>query len=151
ATESYVEWVWQNYVNTGDRAPLDALYPVVQNIARDVAKAIEPKTGIVTHLPGGGEDYLYGAVDWPPQMRYGYDMTTTARTTVNVLAVDAFNRAGQIAEALGRPAGEAGNSRRLGATLGDAMRAKLTRADGVFVDGLRADGSQSPHAGQQAN
>jgi alpha-L-rhamnosidase len=151
ATESYVEWVWQNYVNTGDRAQLAALYPVVQNIARYVGKAIDPKTGLVTNLPGGGEDYLYGAVDWPPQMRYGYDMTTTARTTVNVLAVDAFNRAGQMAEALGRPAAEAGNDRRLAATLTNAMRSKLTRADGVFVDGLRADGSQSPHAGQQAN
>ena len=31
------------------------------------------------------------------------------------------------------------------------IRSRLERPDGVFVDGLRADGTQSPHASQQAN
>ena len=107
ATEQYVGWVWQTYLTTGDRTQLAALYPVVRNIADYVARAIDPTTGLVTRLPGGGEDYLYGLVDWPPQMRYGYDVGTAARTTENILAVDVFRRVGQMA-ARARPAGARG-------------------------------------------
>ena len=39
-------------------------------------------------------------------MRYGYDMATAARTTVNVMAVDAFRRVAELGAALGRPAAE---------------------------------------------
>ena len=67
-------------------------------------RAIDPATGLVTDLPGGGDgDYQYGIVDWPAPMRYGYDMATAARTTVNVMAVDAFDRVAQLGAALGRP------------------------------------------------
>ena len=151
ATESYVEWVWQSYPNSGNRDQLAALYATVTNITNYVARAIDPRTGLVTKLPGGGEDYLYGAVDWPPWMRYGYDMTTTARTTVNVLAVDDFRRAAAIAQALGRPASEVQQQQSRADALTRAMQSKLERPDGVFVDGLLASGKQSAHAGQQAN
>src|SRR5205823_6046813 len=80
-TEQYVDWVRQVYNATGDREGLATLYPIVKKIADYVARAIDPKSGLVTNLPGGGSDYLYGIVDWPPNMRYGYDMTTAARTT----------------------------------------------------------------------
>ena len=103
STEDYVEWVWKYWMTTGDRDQLAALYPVVRNITDYLARAIDPKTGLVTNLPGGGGDYLYGIVDWPPQMRYGYDMNTAARTTINVLAVDDFRRVAAMAQALGRP------------------------------------------------
>ena len=43
---------------TGDRDQLAPLYPVVRNIADYVARAIDPQTGLVTNLPGGGGDYL---------------------------------------------------------------------------------------------
>ena len=151
ATESYVEWVWQSYRNSGNRDQLAALYATVTNITNYVARAIDPRTGLVTKLPGGGEDYLYGAVDWPPWMRYGYDMTTTARTTVNVLAVDDFRHAAAIAHALGRPASEVQQQQSRADGLTRAMQSKLERPDGVFVDGLLASGKQSAHAGQQAN
>ena len=82
-------------MTTGDRDVLAALYPVVSKIADYVARAIDPQTGLVTKLPGGGEDYLYGAVDWPQWMRYGYDMNTTARTMINVLAVEDFRPVGE--------------------------------------------------------
>ena len=39
---------------------LAALYPVVRNITDYLARAVDPKTGLVTNLPGGGGDYLYG-------------------------------------------------------------------------------------------
>ena len=94
STEDYVDWVWKYWMTTGDRVQLAALYPVVRNITGYLARAIDPKTGLVTNLPGGGGDYLYGLVDWPPQMRYGYDMDTAARTTLNVMAVNVFRRVG---------------------------------------------------------
>ena len=77
---------------SGDRGQLAQLYPVVRNITGYLANAIDPKTGLVSNLPGGGGDYAGGMVDWPPQMRYGYDMSTTARTTLNIVAVDDFRR-----------------------------------------------------------
>jgi alpha-L-rhamnosidase len=151
ATQTYVEWVWHAYMTSGDRAQLASLYPVAAKICDYVARAVDPTTNLVTELPGGGEDYLYGAVDWPPQMRYGYDMKTTARTMINVLAVDDFDRCAQMAHALGRPAAEAKRHEQRAGSLRDAIRAKLARADGVFADGLEANGRQSTHASQQAN
>ena len=52
-------------------------------------RAVDGQTGLVTRLPGGSGDYQYGIVDWPPAMRYGYDVGTAARdTTANALAVE---------------------------------------------------------------
>ncbi len=150
-TQTFVEWVWQAYMTSGNRAQLESLYPTVTKITDYVARAIDPKTQLVTNLPGGGADYLYGAVDWPPQMRYGYDMTTAARTMMNVLAVDDFERAAAMARALDRPQRDIDRQVGRAKALRDAIRRRLTRADGIFVDGLHADGSQSTHASQQAN
>jgi alpha-L-rhamnosidase len=152
-TESYVQWVWKYWMASGDRDQLAALYPVVRNITAYLARAIDPKTGLVTNLPGGGGDYANGMIDWPPQMRYGYDMNTTARTTLNVLAVDDFERVAAMAKALGRTASESESAgeRKRAQALAKAIRKHLERPDGVFVDGLRADGTPSPHASQQAN
>ena len=140
STEEYVDWVWQTYETTGDVAQLASLYPVVKNVSDYVARAIDPKTGLVTNLPGGGGDYLYGLVDWPPQMRYGYDMATAARTTENVLAVDVF----RLVAADGRRCctARSRNARPSSAAptrLTTAMQARLRRPDGVFVDGLEAE------------
>ncbi|MGZ6950713.1 MAG: family 78 glycoside hydrolase catalytic domain [Acidimicrobiia bacterium] len=151
ATEQYVGWVWQTYLTTGDRTQLAALYPVVRNIADYVARAIDPVTGLVTYLPGGGDDYLHGLVDWPPQMRYGYDVGTAARTTENILAVDVFRRVGAMAAVLGRAAGEVALQADRTRALTAAIDTRLRRPDGVFVDGLEADGSPSAHASQLAN
>jgi alpha-L-rhamnosidase len=84
-------------------------------------------------------------------MRYGYDMDTAVRTTVNALAVNMFRRAADLAEVAGRPAAEVTAARRQADSLRAAMNAHLVRADGLYVDGLKADGSQSPHASQHAN
>lgn len=149
-TELYPEWVWRYYVATGDRPTLSTLYPVTRNICGYIAAAVDPSTGLVTNLPGGGSDYAFGLVDWPPQMRYGYDMSTTARTTVNILAVNAFGRVAQIATLLGDPGGAAVQQARADA-LTAAVNARLLGSDGVYVDGLDPDGSPSPHRSQQAN
>ena len=150
-TEDYVQWVWKVWQATGDRDQLAPLYPVVRGIADYVASAVDPKTGLVTNLPGGGGDYANGMVDWPPSMRYGYDMTTAARTTLNALAADDFRRVAELGRALGRPAGEVAGETARADRLTEAMRRRLERPDGVFVDGLLATGTQSTHASEQAN
>jgi alpha-L-rhamnosidase len=151
STEGFVEWVWRVYMTTGDRGQLASLYPVVRNISAYVARAIDPRTELVTNLPGGTGDYLGGIVDWPPNMRYGYDVGTAARTTENILAVDVFDRVAQMAGELGRPNTEAADERSLAARVTRAIGARLTRSDGVLVDGLEADRTPSRHASQLAN
>lgn len=151
STEQYVEWVWQVYEATGDRSQLATLYPVVKNISDYVNRALDPHTGLVTNLPGGGSDYLYGLVDWPPNMRYGYDMATVARTTENIQAVDVFRRVADLAHALGRPATEQRTELDRATRLTNAIHARLRRPDGVLVDGLEANHTPSKHASQIAN
>jgi alpha-L-rhamnosidase len=151
-TELYPEWVWRYYLDTGDRTRLEALYPVIVNVANYVARYVDPGTGLVTNLAGADDspDYLHGLVDWPPANRYGYDMSTAARTTVNLLAVNVFERVRQAATELGDTATAAALQGR-GSTLIAAINQRLTRPDGVYVDGLKADGSMSGHASQHAN
>jgi alpha-L-rhamnosidase len=153
-TEIYPEWVWQYWLHTGDRALLRSVYPVLVNISNYVARAIDGRTGLVTHLPGGGgpgSDYNEGIVDWPATMRYGYDMATVARTTVNELAVDVFERTADVAAAIGRPASEIAGAQARRTALTAAINSRLTRPDGTYVDGLESNGAPSPHASQHAN
>jgi alpha-L-rhamnosidase len=149
-TELYVEWLWRYYQRTGDITTLAAFYPVAQRIGGYVWAAVDPTTGLVTNLPGGGSTYPGGAVDWPPQMRYGYDMATIARTVVNVLGANVFNRLALMAPVVGDPAAVAGY-RTQGAAITAAINGRLVGPDGVYIDGLLPDGSQSTHASQQAN
>jgi alpha-L-rhamnosidase len=83
-------------------------------------------------------------------MRYGYDMATVARTTVNALAVEAYDRVARMAEVLG-DASTAATWQARRAALATAMNDRLRRPDGTYVDGLEADGSMSGHVSQQAN
>ena len=151
STEGWVEWVWRVYMTDGDRDQLASLYPVVRSISAYIARAIDPHTGLVTNLPGGGGDYLGGIVDWPPNMRYGYDVKTAARTTESILAIDAFRRVAQIAEQLGRPASDAQGQLALADRVARAIHTRLTRPDGVLIDGLEPNGRPSTHASQHAN
>jgi len=56
-----------------------------------------------------------------------------------------------MARALAKPVAEIDEEQSHADTLIAAMRRKLTRPDGVFIDGLEPDGTQSTHASQQAN
>ncbi|MCU1464721.1 MAG: alpha-L-rhamnosidase domain protein [Actinomycetia bacterium] len=151
STEDYVGWVWKYWMATGDREQLATLYPVVRHITDYLQRAVDHQTGLVTKLPGGGGDYLYGLVDWPPQMRYGYDMNTAARTTLNVMAVEDFRRAALMAQALGKPSAENVTESQRARSLTLSIVKELERPDGLFVDGLRSDGTRSTHVSQQAN
>ena len=150
-TEIYPDWAWQYYLNTGDGGLLADVYPVLTAIADYVTRSIDQNTGLVTNLPGGDGDYLYGIVDWPKGMRYGYDMNTVARTTVNILAVNVLDRVASAGDALGRPFSESSDLRARRDALISAINTRLERADGIYVDGLRADGRPSDHASQHAN
>ncbi|GLZ05113.1 hypothetical protein Acsp03_25790 [Actinomadura sp. NBRC 104412] len=150
-TEMFPGWVWDYYEQSGDAATLARAYPVMNAVAGYVRRHINADTGLVTDLTGGSGDYRFGIIDWPATMRYGHDMDTAARTVINILAVDVFNASARTAEALGK-ADEAAAFRREAQTLTTAINAKLRRAsDGVYIDGLKADGSQSTHASQIAN
>ncbi len=151
-TEIFPEWVWQYWMNTGDVGFIRQVQPVVANVAAYVSHYIDPATGLVTNLAGGDGDYLYGLVDWPPAMRYGYDMNTAVRTTVNALAVDVFRRAAALTRVVaGADSTDAARLDRAADSLTAAMNRRLVRSDGIYIDGLHADGTQSTNASQHAN
>lgn len=152
-TEVVPRWIWNYYADTGDRAVLEETYDELVATAGYVRRHIAtdgPTAGLVTQLSGGSGQYLYGIVDWPAHGRFDYDMSATARTTVNALGVDVLRTVGRIAEELGKPAEEVASFTDDADALAAAMNAKLRRADGVYTDGILADGSQSAHAGQHS-
>ncbi|GAA4624578.1 hypothetical protein GCM10023196_025280 [Actinoallomurus vinaceus] len=145
-TEMFPGWVWEYYLQSGDATTLNDAYPVMTAVADYVRRYIDPATGLVTKLAGGSGAYQYGIIDWPN--RYGYDTDTVARTAVNVLAVDVLNATARAAQTLGK---DPSAFQRDAVRLSSAINGKLRRADGVYIDGLEADGSQSTHASQLAN
>ncbi|WP_328476211.1 glycoside hydrolase family 78 protein [Actinoplanes sp. NBC_00393] len=152
-TELFVDWVWRWYEVTGDETLLAEAYPAIRETAGYVQRHIPasgPTAGLVTDLSGGSGQYRYGIIDWPAPGRFGYDMTTSARTVVNALGVEVLRRAADMATVLGKPEDAAG-LRQTEQDLVAAMNARLRRADGIYVDGLLADGTQSSHAGQHAS
>jgi alpha-L-rhamnosidase len=152
-TEIFPEWVWQYWMNTGDLGLVRRVQPVVANVAAYVSRYIDPATGLVTNLAGGSDLYLYGLVDWPPGMRYDYDMNTAVRTTVNALAVNVFRRAAALTRAAGgtSAADAAARLDRQADDLTAAINRRLVRADGLYIDGIHDDGTASSHASQHAN
>ena len=150
-TQAYLVWVWEYYLHTGNAQFLSDNYAKLKRIAGYVARHQDPQTGLVHRLTGGsGGPYRHGIVDWPPAMRYGYDMETDARTVINALAYADFVIVARIAAVLGQ-AEDAAHYQALARALKDAVNARLLNAAGVYVDGLRADGAPSPHASQHAN
>ena len=133
-TEIYPEWVWQYWLATGDRTLLEAVYPTIANVADYVQNAIAPSTGLVTSLPATNVYYAFPVV-----------------TRLNVLGTDVFRRAGDIAAALDRPADEVARQRDRQGALTNAINARLTRPDGIYVDGLFANGQPTRQAAQDSN
>ena len=133
-TEIYPEWVWQYWLQTGDRALLAAVYPVVANLSDYVARTIDPKTGLVPNLPATS---IYSSL--------------AVLTRQNVLAVNVFERTADAGAVLGRPVQELARQQRRRSALVAAINARLTRPDGTYVDGLQNDGSQTSQASQDSN
>ena len=151
-TEMFPNWVLRYYQTTGDSALLAAAHDTVQNVAEYVWRYVNSTTGLVTNLAGGSGQYQYGIIDWPAEERFGYDMNTAARTTVNILAVDVMRSMAAIATALGRPAGEVNLYQGRADSLTGAIYPKLRRSsDGMYIDGLSATGTASLNPSQIAN
>ncbi len=150
-TEMFPNWVYRYYLTTGDSALLADAHDTVQNVAEYVWRYVNSTTGLVTNLAGGSGQYQYGIIDWPASQRFGYDTNTTARTTVNILAVDVMRNMANIATALGRPSSEVSLYQGRADQLTTAINSKLRRADGIYIDGLASSGQQSTHASQIAN
>jgi alpha-L-rhamnosidase len=149
-TQAYLAWAWEYYLRTGDREYLNDNYLKLKSIADYVNRHCSRATGLIHQLTGGGTSaYQHGIVDWPPSMRYGYDMATDARTVINALAYLDYDIVSKIAAELGNAA-DRDRYRARAEALKTAINARLLNDDGVYVDGLNA-GVQSAHVSQQAN
>jgi alpha-L-rhamnosidase len=139
-TARYPEWLWRYYTSTGDRTTALRLYPSVARVAAWLWSARRAATGL-----------LYGLGDTSNgDPVYGYDLSVVADTASNVLAVNAFNRVAQLATMAGDAAGSQTNQARA-AQLTAAVNGVLRRPDGLYVDGVEANGAQSGSASQEAN
>ncbi|MBR7116592.1 MAG: family 78 glycoside hydrolase catalytic domain [Clostridia bacterium] len=144
---------WRYYMLTGDRVLLERAYPYMKNTADFVTRYINPDTGLVTALPGGGEhrSYSEGIVD-SPAGRFGYDWKGTlggARTTVNALGVRVYDIVVKMAKELGYSEDVKFYCQKA-SDLRSAMNKKLIAESGVFCDGLTKDGLQSPVTSQHS-
>ena len=136
----YPEWLWRYYASTGDRTTAIGLYPSAAKAAAWLWSARQASTGL-----------LYGLGDTSNgDPVYGYDLSVAADTASNVLAVNAFNRVAQLADVAADAAGAALWSARA-ADLAASVNAALRRPDGVYADGVDANGAQSSSASQEAN
>ena len=139
-TERYAEWLWRYYVATGDVDTVVLLYPSARRVANFLWASRDATTGLLVGLgdPFGGINI------------FGYDLSVSADTASNILGVNAFTRIAQVGDLAGDSAGAA-TQRLRAAQLTAAVNARLVRSDGTYVDGLKRDGTQSPHASQESN
>jgi alpha-L-rhamnosidase len=149
-TEMYPGWVWRYFLESGDTPLLDELFPTMRNVGDYIDRHRDPANGLITRLSGGSGGYLGGIIDWPAPMRYGYDWDTAVKTVVNLWAVDAYRSNQRSAAALGRPA-EAALWQGRADDLVAAINLHLRRPDGVYVDGIHADGTTSTVASQHSS
>ena len=148
-TQAYLPWVWEYYLETGDRTFLATQYSRLKDVADYVERSRSATTGLVTNLVGGSGSYQYGIVDWPAPMRFGYDMTA-ARTVINGWAYADNDIVSKIAEELGNT-GDRDIYRDRANALRAAINGQLLDASGVYVDGLSATATRSTHVSQHAN
>jgi alpha-L-rhamnosidase len=149
-TQSYLVWVWDYYEQTGNAQFLIDNYARLKKIADYVDRYKNEKTGLIHNLAGGGGGYLYGIIDWPDNMRYGYDMTTAERTVINAYAYIDFSNLSKIAGVVGNTADSVTYSVKA-ANMKKAINSQLINSNGVYNDGLHADLSPSTHTSQHAN
>ncbi|MXN90828.1 family 78 glycoside hydrolase catalytic domain [Flavobacterium sp. Sd200] len=149
-TQQYLMWAWDYYIQTGNLQFLKDNYAKIKKVATYVDAYTNVKTGLIHNLAGGKGPYEYGIIDWPATMRYGYDMTAEARTVINAYAYTDFIIISKIAEVIGNTADVA-----LFKGKADAIKTAFNKyfinAQGVYADGLLADGSLSTHVSQHAN
>ena len=156
-TQSFLQWVWEYYLQTGDLAFLATNYTALTNIAQYVNRSLNTTDGLITRLYGGtSSSYTNGIIDWPANMRFGYDMATVtgpgnASTVINAWAWEDYDIVSRIANELGNTT-DSSAYRTMANLLQAAINTNLlNNASGVYVDGLLPGGTQSAHFSQHAN
>ncbi len=149
-TQMFLFWVWDYYMQTGDETFLRTYYPQIKKVAEYVNDYTNESTGLIHDLKGGGGAYIYGIIDWPQTMRYGYDAETSTRTIMDCYAYYDFEIMSNIAEILDKK-----DDQEKYAQLADAILVQINKLlindQGVYIDGLYADAKPSTHASQHAN
>jgi alpha-L-rhamnosidase len=149
-TQMYLVWAWDYYMQTGNKEFLLDNYSKLKKVADYIDTYRNGTTGLIHNLDGGGGSYLYGIIDWPDQMRYGYDMTVESRTVIDAYAYIDFLNIARIAEVIDST-DDMDAYQQKALDIKDAINGKLINDQGVYIDGLNSDLSQSAHASQQAN
>jgi alpha-L-rhamnosidase len=149
-TQSYLVWVWDYYMQTGNIDFIKAHYLKLKKIADYVYTYRNDTTGLIHHLEGGKGSYQYGIVDWPMNMRYGYDMSVESRTVIDAYAYLDFELISKMAGLVGNTADSVFYKSR-STDIKTAINSKLINKDGVYIDGLNQDKTQSLHVSQHAN
>jgi len=139
-TAVYPEWVWRYYLSTGDRATVVQLFPALLRLADYLVGTEDAATGLISGQP----------MSTNGDNQFGYDYSTVADATLNILAVNAHNRIGQMAALLGEAPVASVQARRSQSLLA-AVNARLVTTGGLYCDGLQADGRQSAVSSQLAN
>lgn len=149
-TQMYLVWAWDYYLQTGNVRFLSENYDKLKKVAEYVDTYKNEETGLIHKLAGGRGPYEFGIIDWPAQMRYGYDVAVESRTVVDAYAYADFDAIAKIAALLGKKDDAALYEKKAGA-MKAAINEKLINSQGVYVDGLYADKSPSEHVSQHAN
>jgi alpha-L-rhamnosidase len=150
-TQAYLVWAWHYFMQTGDEVFLRHNYDKLKAVADFVHRHRDSETGLIHQLTGGGDGlYQHGIIDWPPTMRYGYDMTAVARTVINAYAYADYDIIAKIAAVLKETADQHTYRTRVD-EIATAVNHYLLTDNGIYCDGLLADGAQSSYASQQAN
>lgn len=149
-TQSYLVWVWDYYMQTGNLEFLRSNYTQLKKIADYVDTYKNEATGLIHNLKGGKGPYEFGIIDWPTDMRYGYDMEVESRTVIDAFAYADFEIIGEIAKVLGNFSDsdsyfEKANQMR------QAINTNLINNNGVYIDGIYSDKTPSAHVSQHSN
>jgi alpha-L-rhamnosidase len=149
-TQSYLVWVWDYYMQTGNINFLQENYRRLKKIGDYVYTYRNDTTGLIHRLKGGDGKYEFGIIDWPVSMRYGYDMSVESRTVVDVYAYADFDILSKIAGVIGNTADRETYNTKAN-SIKAAINSLLINKDGVYIDGLNRDKTQSMHVSQHAN
>ena len=149
-TQAFLVWVWDYYMQTGNKAFLETNYARLRKIADYVYSYRNDSTGLIHNLKGGDGLYEHGIIDWPVSMRYGYDMAVESRTVVDVYAFRDYEILSEIATVL-RKTDDQRLFKNRANDMKMAINSWLINRDGLYIDGLNANKTQSAHVSQHAN
>ena len=129
-----------HHLSTGDKATVVGLLPTLLRLSGYLQRAIDSSTGLVSGL----------MLSTNGDNQYGYDYNTVADAFTNILSANAHRRIAEVATLAG-DSSSASTESQAADNLMTQINRLLVTPTGLYVDGLRADGSQSSHSSQQAN